>query len=1599
VYTNQYTPGNFTVSPSIVNSTISRCNYGIYIIADGSSYGIATVSPVISGNTISNWNNSGIYVKALDDGYSIAQATVSSNIFQNSVVAANQALTFDGNGWWTNSSNTFTAGNRLCIGLSGSLSESRTWSNIPGVPYYLAYDLTVDAGATLTVSPGTVVLARYNSSAQFRINVEGVLNADGAVFTIEDDPDYGIVSGTPLQDWYGIRFLQTGGGEIRNCTIRYAIRGIECSVYTNQYTPGNFTVSPSIVNSTISRCNYGIYIIADGSSYGIATAETIIFGSTITGCSTGIYVTQANDGYSRATAVISFTTIAGNGTGLNNQTSNLLSAVFCSWGDPSGPNHILNPEGTGDPIYGDVNFASWEGLPPPQQVVYGTNNSSPKSADPVNTATGNFTYEQEDLFIAAVGLNFSFTRYYNSQSSVSGPLGYGWSHSYQMKLTLYGDGSAQVQYADGHEQKFLPDGSGGFLAPPDAFDTLTNNGGGTYSLLTKDQIEYLLEGATGRLLSISDLNDNVINLTYDANGDLDRITDTVGRVIEVTCNANHRIISLTDPIGRLIEYSYNVNGDLEEATDARGHFELYTYDAAHQMLTAVDKRGNTKISLTYDASKVVTSQRDAYSNPTSYVYDTVNRMTTITDAYGKIYRQYYDANFRMIKEVDPKGNFAEYTYDAKGNRTSVKDKLGRVTAFDFDEHGNVIKKTDPLGHITLAKYNSLNLPTRKIDELGFETVLAYDAKGNLLSVTNALGNSIGYTYNSRGQKLSETDARVKTTGFDYDAAGNLQRVTNAMSGQTQYSYDAVSRLISTTDPLLRVTTFGYDPNDNRTAVTNALTQTTSFDYDENDNLRSTTNPLLQTVSYEYDLKNRLVKVTDPLEKKINYSYDKLDRKIAEIDPLGNQTSFTYDELGNLLTVEDALTNTTRYTYDANGRKTSMTDARGNITAYEYDELGRLKKVTDAPGGISMAAYDARGSLIQVTDPMGRVTRYEYDALGKVIKETDPLLINTLYTYDGNGNLSSKRDGNNVVSDYTYDDLNRLTRIAYTGGDVTQYNYDAAGNRLSMSDTVGTTSYTYDALNRPLSVQDAYGKTVGYRYDEAGRRTKIIYPGNKEVIYGYDAAGRLVTVTDWLNNQTDFDYDLAGRLVNQVNANGTTVDRQYDIAGRLVNLQNKKSGGAVISSHSFTLDPMGNRTGVTETLPLTPTFGNQSLTFNHNAGHQLISDDLHDYAYDLNGNRNSSDDGATLTSYEYNHMDRLAEVNDGVRVDSYRYNGDGALVAAVRNGNETRYVLDTAAGMPNMLAETDAAGIVQRYNIHGNGLLYAIEASDEATKNYHYDAIGNTLALTDDTENVTDKYAYGPYGEAAGSSGVTTNRFCYIGQSGVMNEDNGLMFMRARFYEQKTKRFLSNDPVKGNISDSKTLNPYTYCVNNPVIYADPEGKEPITLTLIAAVAATVAFNEYVVKPYILPAVVEMAQSLPGSYHRRNELDPKSYDKEKTETVFDVGMFAAQGVIGAARNQIASHTGKAIQQYSAAQSATGKAIGGHMRWAHYHAGVVGQWMVTQIEKLAIKTAIKRAIDKVEDSTEEVGTSLKTNLGFQIKREMESLPPSFLFQRGKI
>ncbi len=1104
-------------------------------------------------------------------------------------------------------------------------------------------------------------------------------------------------------------------------------------------------------------------------------------------------------------------------------------------------------------------------------TVYGFQTPAGVAGDPVNTATGSYTYQRKDIEIPGKGMPFVFERTYNSQDNQTGPLGFGWNHSLNIYLTttqFSGSTYAIIHWGDGRTETYTPDGTGGFIPPQGVFDSLVINGDGTYTLRKKDQTSYNFN-ASNKLASIVDKNGNTITLAYTGTN-LTEVTGTIGRIISFAYDGDNRIIQITDPIGRALQFTYDSNGDLESAKDLNGNITHYTYDGNHQMLTVVEPRGNTVVTTVYDDLSRVSYQFDAKNVKTTYAYDEANHKTIVShDAAGLniALTHFYDTFLRLIQETDALGNSAYYTYDTAGNRAEVKDKNGNITRYTYDSKGNVTSKTDALGSVTTITYDSNNNPLTRKDALGNTTTFEYDTDGNLIKIIDPLGNFTTRTYNAYGQPLTITDARANKTTNAYDDQGNLTEVTDALGNKTTYTYDDVGRRLSMRDALGRNTYYTYDNNNNLLTVTDSLGGITTYGYDENNNRSSVTDPMGNKTTYTYDVKDLLITTTDPLGNSINYTYDALDRKTSVTDKNGNKTNYSYDAVGNLISVTDPLGNVTTYTYDANGNKLteknpltqetkytydnlnrvlSVTDSLGNTTTntydafgkiiattnakgqkteFQYDKLGRLTKITDANGGIVSYTCDENGNRLTMAEPNGNITSYTYDKLNRLIKKVEPLGSTYQYGYDAVGNRISMTDAKTNTTNYTYDDNNRLTLITYPDSSTASFTYDANGNRVKMVDSLGTSTYAYDKLNRMTSYTDPFGKTVSYGYDANGNKTSMTYPYGKAVTYVYDSLNRLKTVTDWLSKTTNYTYDSAGNLTSISNPNSTTSTYTYDSAERLTGLSNAKSDTTVISSYTYTLDEIGNHITVTKDEPLMPILSNKNITYTYDVENRLTNAGGVAFTHDANGNLTSK--GTNTFTYDFN--DRLIQSNIGGVVTTYSYDGLGNRLEKINAGATTKYVLDINGSLSNVLAETGAGGKIAAYYVYGLGLISKI-LPDGTAYYYHYDSRGSTVALSDASGKLTDKYAYDTFGNLVNSEGTTDNPFKYVGKYGVMEEGNGLKYMRARYYVPEFGRFITKDPQTGNDRDGQSLNRYVYALNNPLQLIDVSGfsaKEGVT----------------------------------------------------------------------------------------------------------------------------------------------------------------------------
>ncbi len=118
----------------------------------------------------------------------------------------------------------------------------------------------------------------------------------------------------------------------------------------------------------------------------------------------------------------------------------------------------------------------------------------------------------------------------------------------------------------------------------------------------------------------------------------------------------------------------------------------------------------------------------------------------------------------------------------------------------------------------------------------------------------------------------------------------------------------------------------------------------------------------------------------------------------------------------------------------------------------------------------------------------------------------------------------------------------------------------------------------------------------------------------------------------------------------------------------------------------------------------------------------------------------------------------------------------------------------------------------------SGLLS--KQSGGETSYYHTDSLSSSALVTDQEGKVTYRSDYEPFGDSLHTSGE--ERYTYTGKE--LDSSMGLYYYGARYYDSSLGRFISSDPLSGNVYNSQRLNRYTYVLNNPMVYTDPSGME-------------------------------------------------------------------------------------------------------------------------------------------------------------------------------
>jgi len=104
--------------------------------------------------------------------------------------------------------------------------------------------------------------------------------------------------------------------------------------------------------------------------------------------------------------------------------------------------------------------------------------------------------------------------------------------------------------------------------------------------------------------------------------------------------------------------------------------------------------------------------------------------------------------------------------------------------------------------------------------------------------------------------------------------------------------------------------------------------------------------------------------------------------------------------------------------------------------------------------------------------------------------------------------------------------------------------------------------------------------------------------------------------------------------------------------------------------------------------------------------------------------------------------------------------------------------------------------------------------------YLYNAHGDVTSLIGITGTIEATYEYDAFGNITNQTGKADRNIRYAGYQ--YDKETELYYLNARYYDSKIARFITEDTYTGNLSDPLSLNLYTYCSNEPIMYIDPTG---------------------------------------------------------------------------------------------------------------------------------------------------------------------------------
>jgi RHS repeat-associated protein len=998
------------------------------------------------------------------------------------------------------------------------------------------------------------------------------------------------------------------------------------------------------------------------------------------------------------------------------------------------------------------------------------------------------------------------------------PIARGWTLAGIQRVYGQADGSVLLTEGDGSAVFFRKRDLTTFFTPLGEFSTLLVNGTG-WKRLYPDSTKVYFNSA-GRMTDVYDRFNNRAQLFYDGGNRLTTIRDPNLQDLVLAYGA-YGLSSIRDNISPFRYTNLTVPSDssLTAIQDPDGVSTTFQYDGSRRLWKITDRRGNTTTIAYQVISGKVTGKLAAVTAPAVPVYTGGTAPPVVT------YSPWHTVGIPYTSTASSPA--AIVIPDTVYGR--VTDPGMHLARFTVNRWGQAVATIDPLGDTTRVTYDANGLPIRAVlsaDPAAVDTA-AYNVNGLPTYVRRPGGVATTITYHTTwvSQPTSVVTAGLPSRTLYIGTGG---RVDSARTGPTyieRYTYDMRGRVLTVKNALgVQVLSTGYGgTNGNRSADTRPV----------------------GSVTYGYDPYGRNTTVSRTGLATRTTAYDVLNRPDSVLDGVNpTATRFMYDNGSNVLTLRDPAS---------------------QVYGFAYNALGWMTARTDPLGKADTLKYDIEGQPRQWKNRRGQTTRYSYDVLhrptGKGGTNTDSTTL--AYSVNRRQVTAQSRAANTVTAtDVVYLSMLGLVDTAVTNfgafSRTRRYGYTAAG----LLDSVWVAPFTGSTFlgrkyfpNPDQGTVDEIrigGKSSRAAFDAMLRDTLMVYPSADTVTREYVAWGPPAAMQPHEPSQNvlgrSLEYDGVGRIRHQF-GEPTPIQRSrlfgYDGLGR-VKADSTGSVGfdecyldpvrgwvcpdlVVDSVRTFTYDVVGNVlrdsiyrvwNGTTAVTTGTYGIGNRMMSF---AGCTYQTDD--------DGNVVSRTYGSEAVTFWWSSENRLDSLAVNGTKTRFWYDGVGRLVKRDANGTIRYFWWDGG----NLYAELDAGGVkLNEYSYYG-GLdnPHAVATADSTVYFTYRDGLGSVIGLVDQDGTVAQRYGgystYGLWGEgwtAGPLPAGTVNRARFKGALWMGDGGPELYYMRARWYEPRTGRFLSEDPI----GLAGGLNLYLFAGNDAVNGSDPTGR---CLTLCSA----------------------------------------------------------------------------------------------------------------------------------------------------------------------